>query len=77
MTLSLQTSRLKAASARILAVLGLGLMLSVLSPAAFAAWDVQQLMDLLAQNQSGRTTFIEKKYIAILDKPVESSGELV
>ena len=77
MTLSVQTFRVKTASARALALLGLGLMLSALSPAAFAAWDVQQLMDVLAQNKSGHSTFIEKKYIAILDKPVESSGELV
>ena len=77
MTLSVQTFRVKTASARARALLGLGLMLSALSPAAFAAWDVQQLMDVLAQNKSGHSTFIEKKYIAILDKPVESSGELV
>ena len=30
-----------------------------------------------AQNNSARAAFVEKKYIAILDKPVESSGELV
>ncbi len=60
-----------------LARLSLGLMLWALSAAVFAAWDVQQLMDTLAQNKSGRSTFVEKKYIAILDKPVESSGELV
>ena len=34
-------------------------------------------MDSLAQNKSGRATFVEKKYIAVLDKPVESSGELI
>jgi hypothetical protein len=33
-------------------------------------------MQLLAQHKSGKATFIEKKYIGILDKPVESSGEL-
>ncbi len=77
MTLSVRTSRFVAASARTLALLGLGLLLSVPSHAALASWDIQQLMDLLAHNKSGRTTFIEKKYIAILDKPVESSGELV
>ena len=42
-----------------------------------AAWDLQQLMDALAQNKSGRASFVEKKSIAILDKPVESSGELL
>lgn len=63
--------------ARSLASIAIGLMLATLGPAAFAAWDLQQLMDTLAQNKSGHTTFVEKKYIAILDKPVESSGELV
>lgn len=62
---------------RALATLALSLALATLSPAALAAWDLQQLMDTLAQNKSGRTTFVEKKYIAMLDKPVESSGELL
>ncbi len=53
-----------------------GLALITLSPAAFAAWDIQQLMETLAQNKSGRATFVEAKHIAVLDKPVESSGEL-
>ena len=48
-----------------------------LSPSAFAAWDLQQLMDSLAQHKSGRATFVETKRIAMLDKPVESLGELV
>ena len=59
-----------------LAVLA-GLALAVWAPAAMAAWDLQQLMDLLAQTKSGRATFVEKKHIALLDKPVESSGELL
>ena len=60
-----------------LATLAAGLALISLSPPAFAAWDLQQLMDSLAQNKSGRATFVETKRIAMLDKPVESSGELV
>jgi outer membrane lipoprotein-sorting protein len=55
----------------------LGLALATLSPAVLAAWDLQQLMDSLAQSKSGRATFVETKYIAVLDKPVESSGELL
>ena len=47
------------------------------SAPAFAAWDLQQLMDALAQNKSGRATFVETKRIAMLDRPVESSGELL
>lgn len=38
--------------------------------------DIDQLMQGLAQTRSGHAGFVEKKYIAMLDKPVESSGEL-
>lgn len=41
-----------------------------------ADWDLNQLMRELAQSRSGRASFVEKKSIAMLDKPVESSGEL-
>lgn len=47
------------------------------SAPALAAWDLQQLMDSLARNKSGRATFVETKRIAMLDRPVESSGELL
>ncbi len=57
--------------------LTVGLTLATLSPAAFAAWDLQQLMETLAQSKSGRARFVERKSIAMLDKPVESSGELL
>lgn len=65
----LRTTRL----ATVLAALAL----AVCSPAASAAWDLQQLMETLAQTKSGRATFVEKKHIALLDRPVESSGELL
>ncbi len=39
-------------------------------------WTLPELMQLLAQQKSGKATFQEKKYIGILDKPLESSGEL-
>jgi len=42
-----------------------------------ADWDIDRLMRGLAQTRSDRATFVEKKFIAILDRPVESSGELV
>ncbi len=42
-----------------------------------AGWDIDQLMHGLAQTRSDRALFVEKKFIAILDRPVESSGELV
>ena len=41
-----------------------------------ADWNIEQLMRGLAQTRSGHASFIEKKFIAILDKPVESTGEL-
>jgi len=44
---------------------------------SFAAdWDIDQLMQTLAQTRSGHVRFVETKSIAMLDKPVESSGEL-
>jgi outer membrane lipoprotein-sorting protein len=47
-------------------------------PCAFAAdSDLDRLMSALAQRKHGHVTFVEKKYIALLDRPVESSGELL
>ncbi|WP_296531128.1 LolA-related protein [Rhodoferax sp.] len=59
-----------------LASLALGLLLATTSPTALAAWDIQQLMDSLAQNRTSHASFVEKKTIAMLERPVESSGEL-
>lgn len=42
-----------------------------------ASWGVDQLMSTLARRKSGRATFTETKYLSMLEKPVESSGELV
>lgn len=39
-------------------------------------WNVEQLMQLLSKTQSARASFVETKSIAMLDAPVESSGEL-
>lgn len=39
-------------------------------------WALPDLMHLLAQQKSDRASFTEKKYMGILDKPLESSGEL-
>ncbi len=65
------------ALAAALPALATGLALATLSPPAWAAWDLQELMDALAQNKTGRATFVETKTIAMLDRPVESSGELL
>lgn len=39
-------------------------------------WQLPRLMQLLAQNKASKAIFVERKYIGIIDKPVESSGEL-
>ncbi|MBE0622661.1 MAG: outer membrane lipoprotein carrier protein LolA [Burkholderiales bacterium] len=56
------------------------LVVSALMPAPVishaADWDIDQLMRSLAQIRSDHASFVEKKFIAILEQPVESSGEL-
>ena len=53
------------------------LVLFAASSAAQAAdWQLADLMQLLAQNKSGQARFVERKYISMLDKPLESSGEM-
>lgn len=44
--------------------------------ASAAPLDLDPLMKLLAKVGSGEATFVEKKYIAQLDAPLESSGRL-
>jgi len=55
----------------------MALLLCLLMAPAWAAWDIDQLMAGLAGNKVGRATFVEKKYLAMLDAPVTSSGELL
>jgi outer membrane lipoprotein-sorting protein len=57
-------------------LMGLLSFLSVSGGAFSQTFDIDQLMKILAQNPSGRATFTETKHIAMLDKPVQSSGEL-
>ena len=47
------------------------------SPAALGAFNVNELFASLAKQQPARATFQEKKFLSLLDKPVESSGELL
>lgn len=61
-------------SRRRAAVLLAGLLLCISSHAA--DWALSDLMNLLAQQKTGKASFVEKKYIGFLDKPLESSGEL-
>jgi len=77
MTAPSAPSRSPCAVHRILAALLAAFALLAWSAPAFAAWDLQQLMESLARNKSGRATFVDTKRIAMLDRPIESSGELV
>ena len=45
--------------------------------AAAPSQDLDSLMGLLAQRQHGHVSFTEKHFLAVLDRPVESSGELL
>jgi hypothetical protein len=49
-------------------------LLAVTMPAF--AWDLTALMEDLARHKGGAAHFVEKKNIALLDKPLTSSGEL-
>lgn len=39
--------------------------------------DLDRLMGLLAQRKHGHVTFVEEHFLGVLDRPVESSGELL
>ena len=41
-----------------------------------ASSDLDQVMALLAMRQHGRAEFIEQQFLAVLKRPIESSGEL-
>jgi len=47
-----------------------------LRPAAGSDWQLADLMQTLSHNQQQEATFVEKRYLSVLDKPLESSGEL-
>lgn len=54
-----------------------GLLLVSYSPCFAADAQLQQLMSLLGQRRHGEVSFVETDYLAILDRPVKSSGVLV
>ena len=56
----------------VLALAGLGIMTG-----AQAAYDIEQLMTDLASHKGGRARLVEKRHMALLDKPVQASGEMV
>ncbi|MFZ2161617.1 MAG: LolA-related protein [Sideroxyarcus sp.] len=47
------------------------------APAASAGWGLPQLMQSLAQVQSSKARFKERKYLAVLIAPLDSSGTLL
>lgn len=60
---------------RLCALVWLALLVSPIVQAA--PLSIAQLMAGLAKHPQGAATFTEKKYLSILDQPVESSGELL
>jgi outer membrane lipoprotein-sorting protein len=60
---------------RLRAIVWLALLISPIVQAA--PQGIDQLMSSLAKHPQGAATFTEKKFISMLDQPVESSGELL
>ena len=60
--------------ARCFTVVGLALWSTV--AVAADPFTAQQLMQSLSANKVARVTFVERKYLSSLDRPLESSGEL-
>lgn len=42
-----------------------------------AVWSVEQLMQRFSQVKSSKATFVERKYLRVLNAPLDSSGTLV
>ena len=57
-------------------LIGICVLLALPAWAQAATWGLDQLMSELAQTRYSHARFSEKKFIAMLDQPVESSGEL-
>jgi outer membrane lipoprotein-sorting protein len=53
-----------------------GLALVALAVPAHAAFGVGELMAELATHPGGRAKFVEKRYLAVLDRPVVATGEM-
>lgn len=54
-----------------------GLTLLGFTALAHAAFNIDQLMTELARSTGGQAKFVEKRYLALLDKPVVATGELI
>ncbi|MCL4525025.1 MAG: outer membrane lipoprotein carrier protein LolA [Gammaproteobacteria bacterium] len=61
-------------AAILLMLLGLSTMLTAAAQAS--EWNIDHLMQSLAHTQPGRATFVEEKFLTMLEKPIESSGRL-
>ena len=65
---------------RILALISLCILSAIGNTGARAApgdlRDLDQVMGMLAMRQHGRVEFIEQQFLAVLSRPIESSGEL-
>ncbi len=68
-------SRFVQSCSRLCLLAGLALVFSQVIHAA--PLSIAQLMTNLATHPQGAATFTEKKFISILDEPIESSGELL
>ncbi|WP_324779678.1 LolA-related protein [Thiobacillus sedimenti] len=53
-----------------------GLVLASLAATAHAAFTLDQLMGALAQHPGGRAKFVEKRTLAVLDRPLIATGEM-
>ena len=53
-----------------------GLLLLGLALPASAAYDIGQLLADLARHKGGKAKFVEKKFLAVLDKPLVATGEM-
>jgi outer membrane lipoprotein carrier protein LolA len=61
---------------RALGALVLGCLCAASAAPQTAGDDLDAVMNLLAMRRHGRVEFIEQQFLAVLDHPVESSGEL-
>lgn len=52
------------------------LALASLATTAHAGFDVDRLLGDLAQYKGGRVKFVEKRYLAVLDRPLVATGEM-
>ena len=58
------------------AFLAIAALAAALHAGAAAEWNVNRLFEMLAKERPGRVKFEERKYLSLLDRPVESSGDL-